>query len=43
MIPINGSFFNAYEKKTFGHFEVSEVDRTSIAIDAVKTVRNEWY
>lgn len=39
----NGSYFSADTKKTFGYFEVSGVDYTSIADNAVKTVRNEWF
>jgi len=39
----NGSFFDTDGKNRFGHFEVSGKDYTSIAIEAVKTVRNEWF
>lgn len=39
----NGSFFNADEKLSFGHFKVNSMDYTSIAIEAVKTIRKEWF
>lgn len=38
-----GAFFNADAEKTFGHFEVNGVDYTSIATDAVKTLRKEYF
>jgi hypothetical protein len=39
----NGSFFDADGKNRIGHFEINGKDYTSIAIEAVKTVRNEWF
>ena len=39
----NGCFFDADKKNTFGFFEKGGTDYTILAINAVKTVRNEWF
>ena len=38
----DGVFYDADSQKTFGHFAVDGKDYTSIANQAVKTVRTEW-
>ena len=38
-----GSFYDADNEKTFGHFEKDGSDYTAIANRAVETVRTEWF